>query len=174
MFRSLVFATTLACAGAAGAATVTVDSVANSSNLNAGAATGLFLAAGQGFTVTADPTDTWSLGANDPGCTREANADGLTACFGNYSQGGLSALYGTLVGSIGAAGQLFAIGTDFAGLAGLSGELFLYNFDSYEGDNAGSIAATVAAAPVPLPAGGVLLLGAFAGLGALRRSRKAV
>jgi hypothetical protein len=155
----------------AGAVTVTVQSAANSTGGGVGLATGIFLTAGQGFTVTANPSDTWSLGSNDLGCTRESNANGLTACFGNYSQGGLTALYGSLVGQI-AGGNFFLLGSNFTGPASATGQLFLYNFDSNTGDNSGEIVANVSAVPVP-PALALLGTGLI-GLGALARKKKKV
>ena len=173
MFKTLLSASALSLAllsGAASAATVTVESAANSTGGGSGKSTGLFLTIGQMFSVTASTADTWSLGSNDPGCTRESNADGLTACFGNYTQGNLSALYGTLVGQI-AGGDFFVIGSTFLGAASAAGELLLFNFDSNQGDNSGEIAVTVSS--VPLPAGGLLLLGALGGIAALRRRKTA-
>jgi hypothetical protein len=155
----------------ASAVTVTVQSAANSTGGGVGLATGFFLTLGQMFNVTADPLDTWSLGANDPGCTRESNANGLTACFGNYSQNGLIALYGSLVGQI-AGGNFFLIGSNFSGTAGATGELLLFNFDSNTGDNSGQIVANISAVPVP-PALALLGTGLI-GLGALARKKKKV
>lgn len=163
-------AMSLGLVGAASATTVTVESAANSSGGGVGLATGFVLAAGDAFQVWANIRDTWSLGNNDPGCTRESNADGLTACFPAYNQGNLTTRYGTLVGQIGS-GDFFVVGSHFSGTALTSGELHLYNWDSNTGDNSGSIAAKLGA--VPLPAGGLLLLGALGGIAALRR-RKSV
>lgn len=169
MFRAILLASTFA-ATAAGAATV--DSAANSSSGGTGLATGVFLTAGQNFMVSAAVNDTWSLGQNDPGCTRESNAGGLTACFGNHSQGNLSALFGTLVGQIGT-GDFFVIGLSFNGPAASSGQLFLYNWDSNFEDNSGEIEARIAVGAIPLPASGLLLAGALAGAAALRRRQAA-
>jgi hypothetical protein len=154
----------------AGAVTVTVQSAANSTGGGIGLATGVFLTAGQNFTVTANPLDTWSLGSNDP-CTRESNADGLTACYGTYSQNGLIALYGSLVGQIGS-GSFFLLGSNFSGPATGTGQLFLYNFDSNTGDNSGEIVANISAVPVP-PALALLGTGLI-GLGALARKKKKI
>jgi hypothetical protein len=156
----------------AGAVTVTVQSAANSTGGGIGLATGVFLTAGQNFTVTANPLDTWSLGANDPGCTRESNANGLSAgCFGIPTIGGLSALFGSLVGQIGG-GNYFLIGTNFSGAAGATGELLLFNFDSNTDDNSGEIVANISAVPVP-PALALLGTGLL-GLGALARKKKKI
>jgi hypothetical protein len=171
--RSAVLATGILALGAGGANAVTfkVDALANSSNIGNGYATGLIFTAGQGFSVTADPMDTWSLGdSSQPGQNRVGNADGLVD-FPLYTQnpGGLSTLYGTLVGRIGA-GNFFVIGTNFLGTALNSGQLFLFNWDSYEGDNTGYINAKVSAVPLPpglLLAGSALLL-----LGAMGMKRK--
>jgi hypothetical protein len=168
--RSAVLATGILALGAGGANAVsfTVDSLLNSSNTGNGYATGLNFTAGQGFTVTADPLDTWSLGSEDPS-TRTSNANGITSYYGNYGQGNLSTLFGTLVGRIGN-GDFFIIGTNFVGTALNSGQLFLFNWDSYEGDNTGSITANVSA--VPLPPGVVLAGSALLLLGAMGMKRK--
>jgi hypothetical protein len=154
----------------AGAVTVTVQSAANSTGGGIGLATGVFLTAGQNFTVTANPLDTWSLGSNNPS-TRESNADGLTAFYGNYFQNGLTAFYGSLVGQI-AGGNFFLLGSNFSGPATGTGQLFLYNFDSNTEDNSGEIVANISAVPVP-PALALLGTGLL-GLGALARKKKKI
>jgi len=96
MFKKFaVVAALLATPFAAQAATIDfdVDAATNSTTGGVGLATGITLAAGDAFAVTADVADTWSMGAT---ASRTGNADGLPA-FGNHSQGGLSARFGTLV-----------------------------------------------------------------------------
>ena len=176
MFKTILGASAL-CLGLIGAAsastvTVDVDGVINSTGGGAGYATGVILTAGESFTVSAALDDTWSLGSEEP-CTRTSNSDGLTACYGPYTQGGLTANYGTLVGQING-GDFFVIGTNFNDVASASGELLLFMFDSNNGDNAGSIQATITTPEaVPLPAAGLLLLGGLGALGALRRRKAA-
>ena len=154
----------------AAAATVSYDvyAMANSSTGGTGLATGISLSTGDVFSVSAALDDTWSLGATT---LRTGNADGLPA-FSNWTQAGLSTLYGTLVGKIGS-GAYFVIGTSFSGAANADGELFLYNWDSNASDNSGYITAEVTYGDVPvvpLPAAGLMLLSA---VGALALRRKA-
>ena len=148
-----------------------VMSAANSSNDGTGLTTSIFLTVGDAFSVTADYLDTWVLGST---LAHVGNADGLTS-FSDYTLGNLTTLYGTLVGMIGA-GDFFAIGTYYFGNANVTGELKLFNWDSYSGDNTGSITATVYVGvdlpEVPLPATGLLLVGALGGFGLARRKRK--
>lgn len=137
-----------------------------------GFATGETLTAGQSFSVNViDPMDTWILGTG----RREFTANGVEvsgANYGNYSFGGFTFAYGTLVGKIGT-GDFFGIGLGGTFIAATSGALSLFNWDSNYGDNAGSIAVDVTA-PVPLPAGGLMLLSAMAlgGAAAARKRRK--
>src|SRR3954454_14903403 len=169
----------------------TVDAFGNSSSGGSGSATGVFLTAGEAFTVTVASNDLWSAGA----LPRWSNADGLTGNrfatgtdesgqaagtqigtnFGTWAQYSFSAPYGSLVGQIGA-GAFFLVGTNFSGTANATGQLSLYYWDENNGDNTGSIAATISASAVPGPIVGAGLPGlvmALGGLIAWRRRRMA-
>lgn len=174
------------------AVTVNVFAQANSSSGGTGALTGVFLTAGQAFSVSAGLDDLWSAGA----LPRWSNADGLTGdrlatgtdesgenaniqigrSFGLYSQGGLDAPYGSLVGQIGG-GAFFLIGTNFSGFANATGLLSLFYWDENNGDNSGSILATVAV-PGPIVGAGLpgllMALGGLVVLASRRRNRIAV
>jgi hypothetical protein len=168
------------------AVVVTVDAFANSTSGGTGVAT-ISLTAGEQFTVTASPTDLWSAGA----LPRWSNANGLTGAnlyatgsddsgkpagtligpgnFGTYTQKGLTAPYGALVGEIGN-GPFFFIGTNFNGFASATGALSLFYFDSNNSDNSGSISATVSA--VPEPATWAMMILGFLGIGFVAYRRK--
>ena len=168
----------------ANAATYVVDAFANSSTGGTGVST-LSLTAGQQFTVTVAANDLWNAGA----LPRWSNANGLTSnlfatgsddsgeaagtqigtSFGNYSQGNLTAPYGTLVGKIGSVFQV--VGTNFSGPAWGSGTLELYYWDSNFGDNTQFITANVSA--VPEPASWALLVAGFGMVGYAARRRLA-
>jgi hypothetical protein len=183
----------LAGLGTSSARAVTVDvfAQANSSSGGTGALTGISLTFGQAFTVSAGLTDLWNAGP----LPRWSNADGLIAplvatgsddsgqpagttigsIFSLYTQDGLTAPYGSLVGQIGS-GAFFLIGTNFSGTANATGQLSLYYWDSNNGDNTGSIAANISASAVPGPIVGAGLPGlvmALGGLIAWRRRRMA-
>jgi PEP-CTERM motif len=158
--------------GNAHASLFTVDAFSNSSSGGVGLDTGINLTAGQSLIVTVDPNDLWSAGA----LPRWSNADGLThdlyatgsdesgqpagtligKDYGLWTQSGLSAPFGTLVGELG--GTFFVIGTNFSGPAPASGTLDLFYWDVNNYDNSGSIVADVdPPSAVPEPASWVLL-----------------
>ena len=176
-------AAALLLAGAAQAATaVNVDAVADSWNSGAGAGldTGIALTAGQSFTVTVAADDLWSAGP----LPRWSNANGLTGTLlatGTDESGQAAGTvigtdfglldgfaYGELVGQIDG-GAYFGVGTDFSGTANATGTLKLFYWDTYTGDNSGSVLASVSV--VPEPASVALLLAGLGIVGGLARRR---
>lgn len=80
---------------ASSAEAVVVQALANSSSGGVGSSTGVFLTAGQAFTVVVDPGDLWNAGP----LPRWSNADGLTGpLYATGSDDSLQAV-GTLIGS---------------------------------------------------------------------------
>jgi hypothetical protein len=188
LLATTIFIVGLAAAPAAEAAVYVVGAKANSSSGGVGADT-VALSSGQTFTVSVAPNDLWSAGA----LPRWSNANGLTGNlfatgsdnsgeaagtligqdFGLWTQHGLSAAYGSLVGEIG--GVFKVLGTSFNGAAWGSGVLNLYYWDSNNADNAGAIDAFVTAgSPVPEPATWALMIGGFALAGQALRGRKRI
>ncbi|MDP3855077.1 PEPxxWA-CTERM sorting domain-containing protein [Phenylobacterium sp.] len=177
------FAAGLALASAADAAVFIVDAKANSSSGGVGASS-IALIAGQNFTVSVDSGDLWNAGA----LPRWSNADGLTgpllatgsddsgqaagtligADFGVWSQNGLDAAYGTLVGELG--GVFKVLGTSFAGPAWGTGTLNLYYWDSNSFDNTEFISADISSA-VPEPVTWAMMIVGFGLAGSALRSR---
>ena len=183
-------AAALLLAGAAHASTVvTVDALADSWNSGTGTGldTGIALTSGESFTVAVAADDLWSAGA----LPRWSNANGLTGPifavagddsgkapgtqigqdFGTFTSGSSTFAFGELVGSIDG-GSYFAVGTHYTGTTATGGTLSLIYWDSYYGDNFGSIAATVTAVPEPGSLALVLAgLGIVGGLARRRASR---
>ena len=179
----LGIAAALAIASGASAANFVVDAAANSSAGGTGLSS-LSFTAGQAFTVSVNPNDLWSAGA----LPRWSNANGLTgntfatgtdesgqvagtqigSNFGLYTQGDLSAPYGSLVGEIN--GSFRLLGTNYAGTAWGTGTLKLFYWDSNNSDNSQFILASVNA--VPEPESWALLIVGFGLVGAAARRRR--
>lgn len=144
------------------------------------------------FTVSVNPLDLWNAGplprwSNADGLTVPLNATGLAdtngddpgvaagtligQAFSNWTQAGLSAPYGTLVGQWGNSANFFAIGTNYAGSA-LDTSLNLFYFDSYSSDNTGSIIAEVNVTAVPEPETYAMMLGGLVLMGVAARRRR--
>jgi hypothetical protein len=181
----------LAC-GAAQAVDFQVQALEHSVAAGSGLAT-VVLAAGDAFSVSVDVGDLWSAGA----LPRWSNADGLDgvllatgsddsgqaagtqigANFGLLGIGNLSAPFGTLVGRIGAAGDYFAIGTSFNGVAAASGTLNLFYWDSNSGDNTEFVTASVTVGevtnPIPEPSTYALMLAGLLATAWVARRRRA-
>lgn len=169
------------------AATVIVNAKTNSSTGGVAKASGLTLAAGQGFRILSSTNDLWSAGS----LPRFSDGNGLTGNrlataaddsgrpvgtligqnFGQWTQGGFSAPFGSLVGRY-ADGTYQQIGANFTGKATGNGALNLFYWDSNNGDNAGDISFTVLAG-VPEPVTWAMMVMGF-GLagGALRRAKR--
>ena len=131
LIGALVGLTFLGIAGPASAAVIEVDALANDWGAT-GAATGINLSVGDSLLVVVSPDDCWSAGAPP----RDSNADGLmvidnntcqvgNSAFGDYTDSGLSAPFGSLVGTIGG-GTPFFIGTYFDAVVAQSGALLLW------------------------------------------------
>jgi len=107
--------------------------------------TGITVTKGELLTINVAPDDKWSAGAAD----RESNANGLSNPFGGnygvFTKGPFSFLYGSLVGSLDEGKTFFAVGTRMEmSILFPTGRLLLYYWDSNNGDNTGSVVATVA------------------------------
>lgn len=177
-----VLALALAGTQAADASIFVVRAFNNSSSGGTGVAT-YVMTAGDSLSVNVDPGDLWNAGA----LPRWSNADGLVVDlfatgtdesgqlagikigtpFPLWTQSGLTAPFGSLVGEIG--GQYKLLGTTFVGTAWNTGTLNLYYWDSNFGDNTQQIAADVRV-PEPSTVGLIVLsLVSLFGFGLVRR-----
>ena len=174
----------LLCAqGNAQSSLFTVDAYSNSSTGGIGLDTGMNVLAGQMIIVTADPNDLWSAGD----LPRWSNADGLIqdlyatgsdetgepagTLIGRkwdrvWTQSGLTAPFGTLVGELG--GTFFVLGTNFSGPTPASGTLNLFYWDMNNYDNTHTLVA-VNVSTVPEPGSFILVGVGLLGLVAFAR-----
>jgi hypothetical protein len=175
----------LAACGSAHAVSFDVYAFANSSSGSGVGLPTVSLTAGQAFSVSVAATDLWSAGA----LPRWSNADGLItklfatgsddsgepagtqigAVFPLWTEGNLTAAYGTLVGQIDN-GDYFAIGTHYNGVASATGTLKLYYWDENNFDNSGFVTANINA--IPEPSTYALMALGLAGVGFAARRRR--
>lgn len=167
---------------------VTVDAFNNSTSGSGSALIVTGLIAGQTYRVLQNPNDLWSAGA----LPRWSDANGLTSNryangiddsgqpvgtligqnFGSWTQGGLTAAYGSLVDTTNPlAFQFVGAGLSTFYTVGSTGTLSLSYFDSNNFDNTGSITFKLAA--VPEPASWALMIMGFGAVGAALRRRSA-
>jgi hypothetical protein len=178
-FYVVMIASLLLVYGSARAALFTVDALIDSSMIGekptatpgTGLDTGIYFSAGQMLNVSADPNDLWSAGdlprwSNANGLTHNLYATGTDETgqpagaligedWGLWTQSGLTAPYGTLVGELG--DTFFVIGTNFSGPAPASGTLKLLFWDENSHDNTHTLI-DVNVATVPEP-GSFILVG---------------
>ena len=114
--------------------------------------TGVAVGPGELLTISVPADQTWSAGPAD----RTSNANGLGnplggAQYGLYTQGNFSFLFGSLIGSLDGGKTFFAVGTRLEMTILAKGKLSLYYWDVNNGDNSGSVTATVAVYTGPRP-----------------------
>lgn len=164
--RALLGAALLAVAGAASAANVVVDARLNSLGGGTALETGVFLTAGESFSVRANAADLWDNSWTDPAYL--SNADGHPALQSAWIDG-LHDGFASLVGEIGN-GPLFHVGTSLDATATGTGELKFFFFDTDAYNNTGAVHVEVSAVPEPA---NVALMGLAIGAFMLSRRRKA-
>jgi PEP-CTERM motif len=187
LFAAALALTSVISAAPSKAVPFIVDAMANSSSGGVGLPT-LSLTAGEQFSVSVAVTDLWNAGA----LPRWSNADGLThnlfavagddsgqpagtligQNFGLYTQGNLTAPFGTLVGEIGSSNTFFVVGTSFNGTASSAGILNLFYWDSNNGDNTQFVTADVNVSAVPEPSTWAMMILGFMGVGFMAYRRK--
>lgn len=165
-----------------------VGAASNSSTGGSGLPTGIIFAAGELITGSVDPGDIWNAGQ----LPRWSNADGLDGEllatgtdeslqmagdvigieFPLWTQAGLTAPYGSLIGQID--GNFFFLGTSLSVQAPLAGELLLYYWDENVAGNTDFVTVTLenGIATVPIPGALIFLASGIFALAAQVRRRK--
>lgn len=166
------------------AAPVVVFAQGNSTSGGVAVVTPFSVVSGRVYRVSQGVNDLWSSGP----LPRYSDGNGIVprtavvgddsdqapgtqigADFGLYTQGGLSARYGSLVNQL-TGGNYQFIGANTTFTAAENGPLRLAYFDSNNGDNDGFITFDISAVPEPA-SWGLMILG-FGAIGALTRRRR--
>ena len=131
--------------------TFVVDAKNNSLTGGTPLNTGITVGPGTLLTVSVPSDDTWSAGA----ANRTSNANGLGnplgGNFGTHAQGPFKFLFGSLVGTLDGGATYFAVGTRLEMSIQVQGTLKLVYWDQNNGDNTGSVTATVEVYRGPQP-----------------------
>jgi len=189
IIASMLFAATFSYTANSALVTFDVYAYENSSSGGTGLNTGITFSSGDLITGFVDQTDLWSAG-NLP---RWSNADGLVtdlfatgtddsgqpsgtligSSFGYWTQNGLAAPFGSLVGKIN--NVFFLLGTNFSSVAPENGTLSLYYWDSDAVNNAQFVTVSIenGISEVPVPAAAWLFGSGLVGLLAFNRRHKA-
>lgn len=164
--------------------TATVDALANSTTGGTALDSGVVLIAGRAYRLTQAPNDLWSSGAlprfsdgngivprdavlgDDSG---QAPGTQIGGTFPDYSQGNLTARYGSVVAVLSTPNTFQFLGSGNTFVAQESGVLNLGYFDSNFEDNAGTISFGISA--VPEPATWAFMILGFGAVGATMRRR---
>jgi hypothetical protein len=131
--------------------TFVVDAKNNSLSGGTPLNTGIVVGPGHLLTVSVPSDDTWSAGAGP----RTSNANGLGNPLGNnfgtHPKGPFKFLFGSLVGTLDGGNTYFSVGTRLEMSIQVRGTLELVYWDVNNGDNTGSITATVEVYKGPTP-----------------------
>ena len=135
--------------------------------------TGIHVDAGELLTISVPSVQLWDgggSGATNASGIARSRRPGPSRGARMYTYDSQTFPIGALVGRI-RDGSYFLVGTDFQQVAQTSGDLSLLYWDSYYGDNYGSVMATVSETSVPVPSAFILFASGLSGLFVLKRGR---